>query len=77
MASTEKPVSMMFLRTLDAKETRPSRLPSITGTAGPPVWFFATKRVHTQAYHQLEGCSHSELNIIGASSAFLVVCNVN
>jgi hypothetical protein len=40
MASTEKPVSMMFLRTLDANETRPSRLPSATGTAGPPVWFW-------------------------------------
>ena len=40
MASTEKPVSMMFLRTLDANETRPSRLPRATGTAGPPVLFW-------------------------------------
>jgi hypothetical protein len=40
MASTEKPVSMMFLLTLDARETRLSRRPSETGTDGPPVWFW-------------------------------------
>jgi hypothetical protein len=42
MASTEKPVSMMFLRTLDARETRLSRRPRETGTDGPPVWFGKT-----------------------------------
>ncbi|BAS89913.1 Os04g0498725 [Oryza sativa Japonica Group] len=41
MASTEKPVSMMFALTLEASETRPSSLPRETGTNGPPVWFAA------------------------------------
>jgi hypothetical protein len=40
MASTEKPVSMMFLLTLDARETMLSRRPRETGTDGPPVWFW-------------------------------------
>ena len=71
MASTEKPVSMMFRRTLDANETRPSRLPRGTGTAGPPVWFCNTSISVWWIFHSI---LNTIARLAGVSaSVFLVV----
>uniref|UniRef100_A0A0A9CVP5 Uncharacterized protein n=1 Tax=Arundo donax TaxID=35708 RepID=A0A0A9CVP5_ARUDO len=68
MASTEKPVSMMFARTLDANETRPSRLPRVTGTAGPPVNTTASLAARTTMSLQETVAGHMiSSNLLAAS----------